>query len=180
MLNVSPLATPVWPLPGDAAELLAVVTAQAVTMTDQFAVLHDYQDALDAAQATTPKPQATGTGTASGTPATTLTVTGVTNTIVIGAIVAGAGVPTTPQTTITAQQSGTTGTNGVYTTSAPTTANGNALTFTPPPPPATWPLVQDAPTLVLLVQNQTSALRTMTTLIQNYLDILNTSQTPAS
>jgi hypothetical protein len=69
---------------------------------------------------------ATGTGTSTGT--TSLTVSAVTNTIVTGAAVGGAGVPCT----ITGQTSGTTGGAGVYTTSVATTVTAGALTFTPP------------------------------------------------
>ena len=74
-------------------------------------------------------PVASGTGTSTGT--TSLTVASVTNPVMIGAVVAGAGVPA--GTTITAQQSGPAGGAGVYTTSAATTLSGIALTFTHPP-----------------------------------------------
>ena len=123
-------------------------------------------------------PTAIGNGTASGTPATTLTVSAVANgNIVINAVVAGAGVPT--GTTIVAQQSGTVGGNGVYTTSVQTTCASAALTFTPPPMTMNWPIPTDAPTLTTVQQDQTSILRTQTALIQQYQDLLNDSQTPA-
>jgi hypothetical protein len=119
---------------------------------------------------------AIGNGTASGTPATTLTVSAVSGgNIVIGAVVAGAGVPT--GTTIVAQQSGTAGGAGVYTTSVQTTASSAALTFTPPPLVMNWPTPSDAPTLTTIQQDQTSILRTQTALIQQYQDLLNDSQT---
>jgi hypothetical protein len=76
----------------------------------------------------TPAP-ATGTGTSTGT--TSLAMTAVAGTIMIGATVAGAGVP--GGVTIVAQQSGATGGNGTYTTSAATTLPGVALTITHPP-----------------------------------------------
>jgi hypothetical protein len=74
-----------------------------------------------------PATTATGTGTGSGT---NLTVTGVAGTIEINATVSGNGVPA--GTTITAQQSGTTGSDGVYTTSLTTTSVSQPLTFENP------------------------------------------------
>jgi hypothetical protein len=74
-----------------------------------------------------PVTTASGTGTASGI---NLTMTGVAGTIEINATISGTGVPV--GTTITAQQSGTTGGNGVYTTSVITTAAAAALTFKNP------------------------------------------------
>jgi hypothetical protein len=68
-----------------------------------------------------------GTGTGTGT---SLAVTAVTGVIVVGATVAGTGVPA--GTTITSQVSGTTGGAGTYDTSVATTAAAAALTFTPP------------------------------------------------
>jgi hypothetical protein len=174
MLAPSPTATTVsWPQPGDATELLAIVQDQAETISAQFALLHDYQDALDAAQA---PPATQATGTASGTPATTLTLINVNGAILIGSSVAGVGVPS--GTTITTQQSGTLGGAGVYTTNNPTTASNSVLTFTPGGLPSTWPTPQDAPTLMLLAQQQTAVIRTQTALLQHYQDVLNTSQTP--
>src|SRR5262245_40082935 len=75
---------------------------------------------------------ATGTGTSTGT--TSLTVSTVTGTISMGAMVTGTGVPNA--TVITGQTSGTTGGAGVYTTNVPTTLSSIALTFTPAAP---WP-----------------------------------------
>jgi hypothetical protein len=121
---------------------------------------------------------AIGNGTASGTPATTLTVSAVAGgSIVNGSVVAGAGVPT--GTTIVAQQSGTVGSNGVYTTSVATTAASAALTFTPPPLASPWPVPRDAPTLLTVQQDQTAVIRTQTALIQQYIDLLNDSQVSA-
>lgn len=76
----------------------------------------------------TPAP-ATGTGNSAGT--ASLTLSAVSGTVAIGASIAGTGVPA--GTTITAQQSGTTGGNGVYTTSQPTTLANIALTMQGPP-----------------------------------------------
>jgi hypothetical protein len=125
----------------------------------------------------TPPPPAlaTGTGTATGNQ---LAVTTVTGTIAIGASVAGAGIPA--MTTILAQVSGTAGGAGTYTTSQNTTANAAPLAFTPPAPVSAWPIPRDAPTLMLLVQNQSSVARTQAALISHYQDVLNTSQTPMS
>jgi hypothetical protein len=69
-----------------------------------------------------------GTGTSTGT--TSLAMTAVTGTIMVGATVAGVGVPA--NTTIVSQASGTTGGNGTYITSAATTLAGVALTITHP------------------------------------------------
>lgn len=76
---------------------------------------------------TPPRTTASGTGTGSGV---NLTMTGVTGTIEVGASITGTGVPV--GATITAQQSGTTGGNGVYTTSVATTAASALLTFENP------------------------------------------------
>ncbi|HEY2530279.1 MAG TPA: hypothetical protein VGJ20_20475 [Xanthobacteraceae bacterium] len=76
----------------------------------------------------TPAP-AHGTGTSTGT--TSLSMTAVTGTILIGAAVAGAGVPA--GTTIVSQASGATGGDGTYITSAATTLAADALTITHPP-----------------------------------------------
>jgi hypothetical protein len=125
----------------------------------------------------TPPPAAvvTATGTATGT---ALAVTAVNGTIVIGASVAGAGVPA--NTRIINQASGTSGGAGTYTTSQATTASAAPLAFTPPPagPVMAWPTPRDAPTLMLLLQNQTALARTQAAVIQHYQEVLNTSQTP--
>jgi hypothetical protein len=70
-----------------------------------------------------------GTGTSTGT--TSLVMTAVTGSIMIGATVAGAGVPA--GVTIVSQASGTTGGAGTYITSAATTLSAVALTITHPP-----------------------------------------------
>jgi hypothetical protein len=74
-----------------------------------------------------PKTTATGTGTGAGT---SLTVTGVAGTIEPNATVSGNGVPA--GTTIVSQQSGATGSDGVYTTSLATTSVSELLTFENP------------------------------------------------
>jgi hypothetical protein len=126
--TVTPLS--VWPDSNDAPGLLAIVQAQAETIADQALAIGRYQAILNAAQAATGTAVATGVGTASGTPATTLAVTVVSGSIVVGATVSGAGVPA--GTTVLAQQSGTTGGAGSYTTSQPTTASAAPLAFAPP------------------------------------------------
>jgi hypothetical protein len=125
---VSSPAPSSWPIPGDAADLLAIVQDQAATITVQEILLHAYQTDLNAAQASAAPTTATGIGTASGA---NLTMTSVTGTIVIGAEISGLGVPA--GTVILNQQSGTTGGAGVYTTDQPTTASAAPLAFTPPP-----------------------------------------------
>jgi hypothetical protein len=82
----------------------------------------------------TPTP-ATGTGTSTGT--TSLAVTAVTGSIVLGSTLTGAGVPA--GTTIVRQVSGTTGKAGTYLTSRNTTLAGIAVTFTVGPTLAYFP-----------------------------------------
>jgi len=74
-----------------------------------------------------PKTTATGTGTGAGV---NLTMTGVAGTIEPNATITGNGVPA--GATIVSQQSGTTGGDGVYTTSIATTAAASSLTFENP------------------------------------------------
>jgi hypothetical protein len=169
--GVQPLTTPTWPVSNDAGDLIGIVEAQSETIAEQAALIDRYQGVLKAAQAATGGSPATAVGTGTGT---SLVTTGTNGVIKAGSVVAGTGVPA--GTTIMSQTSGTTGGNGTYVTSQATTANNATLSFTP----QAWPVAQDAPTLTLLVQNQTAMIRTQTTLIQNYLDVLNTSQTPAA
>ena len=124
-------------------------------------------------------PAATGNGTASGTPATTLTVSAVAGgNITVNSRVIGAGVPT--GTTIVSQTSGTPGCNGAYVTSVATTASSAALTFVPPQGPMPWPpvAVSDAADLNAIMQQETAVIRTQTALLQQYQDLMNTSQVP--
>jgi hypothetical protein len=118
---------------------------------------------------------ATGTGTATGT---ALAVTNVGGSIAIGSTVSGPNVPAA--TTIVNQMSGTPGGAGTYTTSVATTATAAALAFTPvaTEPASPWPVPRDAPTLMLVLQNQTALIRTQAASIQHYQDVLNSSQTP--
>jgi hypothetical protein len=249
--GVQPLANPVWPDAGDAADLLNIVQDQAETIAQQALLIDRYQTVLNAAQvvipptaiatatgtgagtaltltgssgpiltgasvsgagvpagtlivgqqsgavggdgvyttnqATTPASQplafmppphvtiATATATATGT---ALAVTNVSGTIVNGASVAGPGVPA--GTIVVNQMSGSAGGAGTYTTNQATTAAAAALAFTPPAaePASPWPTPRDAPTLMLIAQNQTALLRTQNASIQHYQDILNSSQTP--
>ena len=179
MLQPLPMATSTWPIAGDAPDLLAIVQAQAVVIHDNMQLVDAYQAVLDAAQAAPPPlPTATGNGTAGASPnQNQLTVTSAVSTIVVGAVVAGAGIPTA--TTILNQVSGSTGGNGVYTTSVGTTASASALTFAPPPLPSTWPPVSAATDLNAVLQDQTSIIRTQTALLQQYQDLLNASETAA-
>jgi hypothetical protein len=172
MLQVSPLATPVWPIAGDVPALRTIVQDQAETVASQEVLLHAYQANLNTAQATA---ATTATGTSTGT--TALTLANVSGAVLLGATIAGTGVPT--GISITAQQSGTAGGAGVYTTSAVTTLTNVALTITPGGGPVSWPTPQDAPTLTLISQQQTAVLRTQNALLQQYQDLLNTSQTAA-
>ena len=71
-------------------------------------------------------PSATGSGTSTGT--TVLTVTGVTGIIQLGSTITGSGVPA--GTTITQQQSGAFGKDGVYLTNVATDLTDITLTFT--------------------------------------------------
>jgi hypothetical protein len=150
---------------------LNIVHDQAATVAAQEVLLHAYQTDLNTAQA---PPPATATGTSTGT--TALTLASVTGVVLIGSTVTGTGVPAA--LTITAQQSGTLGGAGVYTTSAVTTLTSAALTITPGGGPSPWPTPRDAPTLSLISQAQVASIRTQSALIQHYQDILNYSQTP--
>jgi phage tail sheath gpL-like len=68
--------------------------------------------------------EATGTGNGNGT---NLTMTGVTGTIKIGAVITGTGVPA--GTTVVSQAAGNVGSDGVYVTSQATTVAAAAVTF---------------------------------------------------
>ena len=109
MLQPVPFATTTWPIAGDAPDLTAIVQAQAIVISDNAELIDAYQAVLDANQALPPPlPSALGNGISSGTPATTLTVSNVTQgNIVVNARVIGPGVPT--GTLIVSQTSGTVG-----------------------------------------------------------------------
>ena len=177
MLQPMPTTTSTWPIAGDTANLLAIVQAQAVVITDNNDLIQAYQTVLDTAQAApAPLPTATGNGTAAGTQLTVASVAG--GSILVDAVVAGVGVPTATQ--ILNQVSGTPGGNGVYTTSVATTATSAALTFTPLPQGSPWPpvAVTDATDLNAIMQASTAIIRTQTALLQQYQDLLNSSETP--
>jgi hypothetical protein len=174
MLQPSPLATVLWPSAGESDELLRSVTAQAATVHQLFWLMADYQNVLDAAQE---PPPATGTGTGTGT---NLALTGTVGGIAIGAVVTGTGVPASPPTTITGQQSGPPGGDGTYTTSVATTAAAAMLTFTPGGGASEWPTPRDVDTLNAILTAQTAIIRNATALVQQYQDLLNASQTPTS
>ena len=180
MLQPMASSTSTWPIAGDAPDLTTIVQAQAIVIHDNAELIEAYQTVLDNNQALpAPLPAALGNGTASGTPATTLTVSNVTQgNIVVNARIIGPGIPT--GTTIVSQTSGTVGGAGVYVTSVATTASSAALTFVPPQPPMPWPPAgaTDVTDLNALVQQSTAVIRTQTALLQQYQDLLNTSQTP--
>jgi hypothetical protein len=170
MLQPSTTATTTapWPIPGDAPDLLATVEAQAKVVADQEALLHAYQGVLNTAQ-TAPT---TAVGTATGTSLALSSVVGV---ILLGSTVTGTNIPA--GTTIVGGPLG--GGAGTYTTNQATTANNNALTFTPGGgATSTWPTPQDADTLNLIVQALTAVIRNQTALLQQYQDLLNISETP--
>jgi hypothetical protein len=126
VVSPAPTATGApWPDTNDATDLLAIVEAQASTIADQALLIDRYQNALNDAQ----KNIASATGTATGS--TSLTLSNVVGTVVIGATITNGGsVPT--GTTIVSQNSGLTGGNGVYVTSAALTLSNVPLTLTPP------------------------------------------------
>jgi hypothetical protein len=165
-------AAPTWPSAGEADELLRSVTAQAATINQQFWLLADYQNVLDAAQE---PPPAHGTGTGSGT---NLVITGSSGVITVGSAVTGVNVPA--GCTVVGQQSGPPGGDGTYTTSVATTAAATVLTFTPGGGPSAWPVPRDVVTLNAVLAAQTAIIRNQTALVQQYQELLNASQTPAS
>jgi len=178
MLQATPFVTaPVWPIPADGPDLQVIVWAQMKTITNQEALLHAYQGVLNNAQTTTP---ATGTGSSSPNPGTSVTMSNVVGSILIGATVTGTGLPT--GVTVTAQTAGTISGNGTYTVSAPISAVGLTLTFTPGGGAVSWPSSTNSDDLMMIVQDQTAIIRTQTAMLQQYQDLLNVSQTqpPAS
>lgn len=166
--------TQTWPIPADAADLRAIVEDQAATVAANAILIDAYQQNLNAAQ-NVPGVVADGSGTGNGTQ---LAVTGSTAPIVTGAVVADDGNVTVPLgTKILGQISGASGRDGTYLTDQPTTASATALTFTPPDNTAAWPAPNDAPTLMLIVQDQLTVLRQQTALLQGYQTLLNDSET---
>lgn len=179
MLQVSPQSVAIWPITGDVPELQTIIADQAETIAANEVLLHDYQVNLNAAQNPV-GPAATANGQTSGTSNQLIVSVPVTGTIVAGATITWTGMPTAPPVTILGQISGNPGQDGTWLISAPITlAAITALTFTPPPATGAWPTPTDAPTLLLITQQQTAILRNQSALLQHYVDLLNTSQTPA-
>lgn len=179
----APASTPVWPIPGDAPDLETIIGDQADTIAAQAALIDAYQGVLNAAQNPPPGTPATGTGTTAGS-STSLSVNAVTGIIIVGATVTDIPVPPAASliptgTIVLGQISGTPGMAGSYllnnAVNIPST--GDALTFTPPPPKTTWPTPTDSPTLMLIQQTQVAVIRMQSSLLQNYQELLNLSQT---
>jgi hypothetical protein len=170
MLAVTPLAT--WPIVGDVPDLQAIIWNQMATIKTNMALIDAYQTNLNNAQAI---PPATATGTATGAPATTLTLTAVVGKIALGATVTGTGM--VAGTIVVAQQSGVAGGAGNYTISQASTSSSAALTFTPGGGSSPWPVATDAPTLTLIMQDQAALLRSQNAMIQQYQTLLNDSAT---
>jgi hypothetical protein len=110
----------------------------------------------------------------------------------VGAIAIGAFVQPTaqttlwpPGTTITGQTSGTSGGAGTYTTSSNMTSAFSAVQVTlvpaPPTTPPAWPppAASDVADLNNIVSIQTGLIRLQTSLLQQYQQLLNASDTPA-
>lgn len=181
MLQVTPAAVAIWPIAGDVPDLETIIADQAETIAANAVLIDAYQANLNTAQNPPPGTASTGTGDTAGIASTSVTVNAIVGTITKGATITTAVTAVTipPNTTVLGQISGTTGGNGVYLVSNPVTLTAVPLTFTPLPPPSTWPTPNDAPTLLLITQQQSSILRTQSALLQHYVDLLNTSQTTA-
>jgi len=173
MLAPAPFSTTAtWPIPGDGPDLQAIVRSQAIAIKNQAALIDAYQTVLNNAQAI---PPATGTASATGSPATTLQVTGVVGIILLGSTVTGTNIPA--NTTVLAQQSGTPGGNGNYTISQASSISASAVTFTPGGGTMPWPTATDSDDLMLISQDQTGILRNQNALLQQYQTLLNDSAT---
>jgi hypothetical protein len=128
VVQPAPQATANWPDANDVADLLAIVTAQTKTIADNAVLIDRYQAALNAAQAAPGSTVVTGVANSTGT--TTVTLSALTGTIVVGSFLFGSGVPIS--TYLTGQTSGPAGGNGAYTTNNPTTLSNIAVTFEAP------------------------------------------------
>lgn len=171
----SNVVTASWPVPGDASSLLSIVIEQSQTIAAKAELIDSYQDALNAVQSPPAGSPTTATGAITTGATTSLAVTGVSGAIVNGATVTGTANSTAP--TVLGQISGAAGSDGTYLLSAPVSLTAaTPLTFTPPAQAGSWPIPQDAPTLDLILQTQSSILRTQTALVQHYQDLLNQSQ----
>lgn len=179
MLAPNPQATTAtWPIAGDAPDLLIIVNDQAEVISAQEALLHAYQQNLNAVQFPPPGTAATGVGNPTPGATTSVTVGSVVGPIVSSSQVLGTSNATPP--TVLGQISGSTGGAGVYLFSAPVSLLASTnLQFVPPPAPSAWPIPQDAPTLDQIVQTQTAVIRVQTSLLQHYQDLLNQSQVAA-
>ena len=166
--------TALWPPVSNADELETIIADQWKTIAAQEALLHDMQTVLNTAQNPPSGTAATATGNASNSTSLTVTAQAVAL-IAVGSTVNGVGVPT--GTKVLGQISGTAGSNGVYLLNQAVSLTNIALTFTPPAPATTWPLPSDPATLLVISQQQTAVLRLQNALIQNYTDLLNTSET---
>lgn len=164
-----------WPITADAADLRVIVSDQAATMAANAVLLDSYQHALSAAQNPPPGTATTAVGTSTGSSLALSNVAG--PPIQNGSVITnGALVPA--DTTILGQISGTTGGNGTYLTSGPTTLTDTPITITPPAATGTWPVANDSATLMLIMQDQLTILRQQAALLQAYQDLLNVSDTP--
>lgn len=175
MLQPSPTLAATWPVAGDAPDLKAIIADQAATIAANNALLDAYQAALDAAVNPPPGPPTTATGTATGS---TLALSNVSGPPIQNGATVTAGALVPDGTVILGQISGTPGAGGNYLTNNPTTVSNTAVTIQNPPPASTWPNASDAPTLLLVVQDQLTMLRQQTALLQGYVDLLNISNTP--
>jgi hypothetical protein len=195
MLQPKSTATSVWPIPGDVPDLQQIVWAQMATIADQATLIDAYQGVLNTAQAppatSAPIPPAgvaaSAVLTATGTTAQLASVTGVVQ-VPSNVGFAGSGVsnPIPPGTQIVQQLSGTTSGNGSYQLAGPGISGSFAVTninvvLTPvvTPGASAWPPVSDEDDLNNIVAAQSIIIRTQTSLLQQYQDLLNTSQTPA-
>lgn len=176
MLAVTPFvsSTAVWPISGDVPDLQQIVWDQMRTIAANAALIAAYQQVLGSAQAI---PNATGTGTITGTPTNIITMSGVVGTILLGSTITGLpGIPAGSY--LIHQNSGTAGGNGQYVMSNQSTADGSSLlTISPGGGNPPWPTATDAPTLMLLTQDQTAIVRMQNSLLQNYQTLLNDSST---
>jgi hypothetical protein len=176
MLAPSSTTSLTWPVPGDAPDLKQIIADQAATMAANAALLTAYQDWLDTftnpppGTATTATATATGTTLAISAPSGPPIETG--STITDGALVPDG-------TVILGQISGTAGGAGNYLTNNPTTVADTPITITPPPPASAWPNVSDAPTLMVVTQDQLTILRQQNAMLQAYQTLFNVTGTPA-
>src|SRR5262252_6465286 len=157
-----------WPIAGDVPDLQAIVWSQMKVLANNEALLHAYQTNLNNVQAT---PPAQGLGTSAGT--TSIAITGLSGIIVLGSTITGGTIPA--GTFIVGQVSGLTGGNGSYTTSVATTTTGTQVFIYPNGANPPWPVATDAPTLMLLTQDQQAVAKLQNALLSAYQILLNDS-----